>query len=403
MEEPKEKRPKYIEGVGWRYDTEHSMNRRMEEHDYQSRSIYMITMTVADRKPLLGSVRWKEANGSDAHLEASMLGAEVERCWYEIPKHYPEVKVLAFQLMPDHVHGLLFVTREMEVHIGKVLKGFKIGCSRALWRLSGGEGAGSCPLNYNSTHANASEHLNAPQHLNASEHLNAPQHANTAQRLNASEPTEAPHATGGTKERRPPLFNPGYQDSVLKGKGQLENMFRYIEDNPRRLAIKRMNPDLFCIVNNLTVAGRTFAAIGNRWLLDRPMRMQVRCHNNTKPENLRLIERQKRYFLERGRKGGVIVSPCISAGEKEVARAALDAGVPLVVILENGFSPMYKPPGKYFEACANGLLLMLAPWQYHMERRTITRAQCLELNDMAYSLCTEPWTPELEEQIKNEK
>lgn len=228
--------------------------------------------------------------------------------------------------------------------------------------------------------------------------LNSTNATNATNVANATNVTNAPNDKG----RRAPLFSPGYQDSVLKGKGQLEHMFRYIEDNPRRLAIKRMKPDLFCVVDNLTVAGRTFAAIGNRWLLDRPVRMQVRCHNNTKPENLKLIERQKEYFLNRGSKGGVIVSPCISAGEKEVARAALDAGMPLVVILENGFSPMYKPPGKYFEACAKGLLLMLAPWPYHMERRTISRAQCLELNDMAYSLCTEPWTPELEEQIKKD-
>ena len=40
---------KYIEGVGWRYDTEHSMTRRMGEHDYRSRCIYMLTLTLADR------------------------------------------------------------------------------------------------------------------------------------------------------------------------------------------------------------------------------------------------------------------------------------------------------------------------------------------------------------------
>ena len=84
-----------------------------------------------------------------------------------------------------------------------------------------------------------------------------------------------------------------------------------------------------------------------------------------------------------------MVSPCISAGEKEIARAVLDANLPLIVILENGFPPMYKPSGKYFEACASGLLLMLAPWQYHMEKRTITRTQCLEFNEMARLLSTE--------------
>lgn len=373
-----EKQAKYIDGIGWRYDTEHSMTRRMTEHDYQSRSIYMITMTVTDRTPLLGNVRWTANDASDAVLEASLLGAEVERCWHEIPVHYPEVKVLAFQLMPDHVHGLLFVKREMAVHLGKVLKGFKIGCSRAWWQLREKEAANAASaasaLNYNSTNNNTTNNNTTNV---------GPSVSHSAQRT--------------------PLFTPGYQDSILMGKGQLDNMFRYIADNPRRLAVKRMNPGLFQVVSNLTVAGITFAAIGNRWLLDKPQRMQVRCHNNATPENLRLIELQKEYFLNRGRKGGVIVSPCISAGEKEIARAALEAGVPLVVILENGFPPMYKPSGRYFEACAKGLLLMLAPWPYHMERRKITRDQCLALNDMAYHLSTEPWSAELEVTIDKGK
>ena len=182
-------------------------------------------------------------------------------------------------------------------------------------------------------------------------------------------------------------------------------MIRYVEYNPYRALVKKDSPDLFRTVGELRVklgeeGERTFAAIGNRWLLDRPLRMQVRCHNNTSDENLRLIAMQKAYLLDRGRKGGVVVSPCISAGEREIARAALDAGVPLIVILENAFAPLYKPPGKYFEACAKGLLLMLAPWPYHMERRTISRDQCLALNAMAYELSTEPWTQDLEDRLK---
>lgn len=47
--------------------------------------------------------------------------------------------------------------------------------------------------------------------------------------------------------------------------------------------------------------------------------------------------------------GAVLVSPCISPGEKQIAHAALDAGHPLIVLVENGFRPHYKPPGKYFD------------------------------------------------------
>ncbi|MCQ2256840.1 MAG: hypothetical protein MJZ41_02460 [Bacteroidaceae bacterium] len=35
----------------------------------------------------------------------------------------------------------------------------------------------------------------------------------------------------------------------------------------------------------------------------------------------------------------------------------------------------------------------------HTERKKITRAQCLELNEVASMLSTEPWTDELEEQV----
>lgn len=43
--------------------------------------------------------------------------------------------------------------------------------------------------------------------------------------------------------------------------------------------------------------------------------------------------------------------------------------------------------------------LMLAPWPYHTEKRTITRQQCLALNAMAAAICNEPWTPELEQSL----
>lgn len=35
------------------------------------------------------------------------------------------------------------------------------------------------------------------------------------------------------------------------------------------------------------------------------------------------------------------------------------------------------------DACAEGRLLILAPWQHHNERIAIQRDQCLSLNEMA--------------------
>ena len=85
----------------------------------------------------------------------------------------------------------------------------------------------------------------------------------------------------------------------------------------------------------------------------------------------------------------MLVSPSISAGEKAVMRAAFDQGFPLIFLQENGFAPLAKPGGRRFDACAQGRLLVLAPWEYHTDRRTIRRDQCLSLNEMAEAICSE--------------
>lgn len=399
-----EKKPKYIEGIGWRYETEHNMTRRMRDHDYQSRCIYMLTLALADRsQPLLGHL-CLDAQG-EAMLTPAALGEAVVREWHALEKEYPQLWVMRVQLMEEHLHVVVFVKERLPKHLGKLVGIVKNRCNKHYW-----------------------------QQL-------------TAQGRLAPKGQQTP----------PPLFAENFQDTILTHKGQLETMLRYVDDNPKRAMTKRQNPGLFKVVRELKVktmqtmqpmktmqpscneqnqASRngqnqascneqnqasqngqnraegmsgmcelgslTFAAIGNQWLLERGVRIQVRCHNNTSPANLKLIERQKEYFLDRGRKGGVVVSPCISAGEKEIARAVLDAKQPLIVILENGFPPLYKPPGKYFDACAEGLLLMLAPWPYHMEKRTIMRQQCLALNDMAATISNEPWTQELEQALMTE-
>ena len=437
----------YIEGVGWRYDCDHSMTHRMKCHDYKTRSIYMLTITLADRShPLLGTLRWKqkeetnvgkadettankakEADASnvgetkatakedtslpspldrEAVVDLTPLGKRVRDCWEQIPVHYPDVRTIILQIMPEHLHGVLFVTQDQEAHLGQMVKGFKIGCSKTWWALNPSllfDAPQNAAMAASSSATAASSATSVPSSalLASSPAPSVSSAPSCSPNYNSARTTDnTPHPLPRSKGAKgPSLFASGYNDSVLIGEGQLANMIRYVQQNPLRAMIKREHPNLFRIARELRFGGHIFAAIGNHWLLERPMRMPVRCHNNTSEANLKLIAKQKEYFLHRGDKGGVVVSPCISPGEKEIARAALDAQHPLIVILENGFPPLYKPPGKYFEACAKGLLLMLAPWPHHTERRSITREQCLALNNFAFEICDEPWTCDMEQQL----
>lgn len=99
------------------------------------------------------------------------------------------------------------------------------------------------------------------------------------------------------------------------------------------------------------------------------------------------IAREVERYLEEARQGAVLVSPAISPGEKRVMRAAFDAGLPTIVIMENGFTPLSKPHGEQFYACGQGTLLMLSPWEHHNEKRLLTAAQCTQMNLMALELC----------------
>lgn len=182
----------------------------------------------------------------------------------------------------------------------------------------------------------------------------------------------------------PGLWEDGYNDLILDRDGQLQRMKAYILDNPRRLAIKRNHADLFQVQRNIKVGEYNFAALGNVFLLDAPCLLQVQCSRKLTPLQINATVQR---FLSLAQNGAVLVSPSISPGEKAVMKAAFEHGFPVVVLQENGFAPLAKPGGRRFGACAQGRLLMLAPWEHHNDRRVIKRSQCLDLNEMARVIC----------------
>ena len=330
-----------------------SMKRRCEGHDYEARQMYLITITVEGRRPLLGRVVGNpeaEEGAQDApHTELSPLGKEVEQEWMASPLYHPEVKVLALQIMPDHLHSILFVKERMPQHLGHIIKGFKASTNKAYRRLI------------------------APR---------VTSHLVCCDAVATNETAPAPRPRPDRKHGL--LWSIGYTDGILGRQGQLDNWFTYLRDNPRRLLMKRLHPEFFRVQRNVKVGIYEFSAIGNRYLLTHPVRLQVQCSRRlTETE----IAQQKAYYLEQAKRGAVLVSPSISPGEKTIMRAAFDAGCPLILLQENGFTDLAKPRGARFDACAEGRLLILAPWEHHNQRLAIQRNQCLSLNEMARVIC----------------
>ena len=115
-----------------------SMNRRRVGHDYRERRMYMITMTVEGRRPLFGQLVGETAGApeaAEARVELTPLGQRVQEEWFAVTAHHPEVTAVSLQLMPDHLHGILFVEHAMQEHLGAIIRGFKTSTNKAYRQL----------------------------------------------------------------------------------------------------------------------------------------------------------------------------------------------------------------------------------------------------------------------------
>lgn len=325
------------------------MMQRCWEHDYCAPSFYMITVVTEPRRNCLSVL---EGTAADPLLQLSPIGEVVREVWQRTSAVYPGVEACECVVMPDHFHGILWVKERLERPLGHIVKAFK--------RVSTQE----CRSKELLLQPDPSRCVRLP-----------PASAFAPAAAQVPVPAAAPAAGCST------LWQEGFQDSILLRKGQLKAMVHYIADNPRRLLAKRAHPELFTVVADQQIGPEHVCpVIGNRYLLQHPLKRQVQISRRITPEALAA---QKEELLYAAEHGTVLVSPCISPGEKEIAKAALEAGRPLIVLLENGFAPLYKPAGRYFDACVSGRLLMVAPFPYHRQRRTITREQCLALNAWA--------------------
>ena len=375
-----------------------SMHRRSDSHDYSERRMYMITMEVEGRRPLFGRIignPYAPANSSDApRIELTELGRAVHDEWMGIHAYYPQIEVRAVQMMPDHMHGILFVKSRLPVHLGQVISGFKAGCRKRQRALEGAaakpqptekkgtqsagkQGARSAGMEGAAAKPQPTEKKGA-QSAGEQEARSAGMEGEAANRAAAS-PQVAALPPQGTAQ----LFAKGYNDLILRSYEELQNWEHYLRDNPRRLLLKRARPDWLRPFFNLKIGATTYSGIGNRNLLRSPRRLPVRVSRRLTKEQIEAVTTQ---YMEAARHGAVLVSPAISPGEKQVMRTAFDAGFPTIVLMENGFTAMSKPKGEQFDACANGRLLMLSPWEHHNEKRAINAAQCTQLNLMAIEI-----------------
>lgn len=361
----------------------------------------------------------------EATIALNPFGKVVEQTIMSIETDFPQVRVMDKIVMPNHIHFLVHVVERLpeKKPLGYVIDRFKSWINRRYKEICLG--------------------LPANTVMDISYQKSGLYSQPRAEKTSVC--TERPPVRiGATKQghgsKNPKIglvFEAGFHDRILFREGQLRNMIDYCRDNPRRLWKVVHNSQYFHTVSGIRLTmpmladggtkgrGRwngavegllapieymqcgngntagavsaadaiqytqtiTFNAIGNRELLKAPERMQIQCSRSMSEAD---IETLKADVIEACKHGVVPISPCISPGERAVARAVMEAGYKLIALFPQGIpgDTTYKPYKEFFDACANGQLLLLSPWKFEMGVNHLARWQCLFLNDIAMQLMT---------------
>lgn len=334
-----DKRPHFIPGLGWRYDNERGALHNHPTHNYNAAGIYEITLVVAGRRPLLGTLRGSTlGSGPSPYLDPSPLGHHLRTV--ELPKMiriHPMMKLWAVCLMPDHLHMILQVNSPLPggKHLGQVIGALKGAMSRAWWALP--ENAGK------------------------------------------------PHT---------PFFEEGYFDRILMREGQLQHWYGYLDDNPYRKVFMKEHPDIMQRVQCITLGGVRYGAFGNLFLLLHPERLQVFFHRKTlvngrevPTEETDFWMQEQQRLTEAAMQGDVLVTPGISRCELMIKHMAMERAYRMIHLQKEPIGRYFKPELSRFEACRRGTLLVLAPWKEAMQGFESDYGRFHHLNDLAASIC----------------
>ena len=84
---------------------------RLRGWDYSQDGFYFVTVCVKNRKNLFGRV-------VDGTMRLNEYGMIVNNCWFDLPNHYQNIKLDAFCIMPNHIHGIIEIDNGGAVETG---------------------------------------------------------------------------------------------------------------------------------------------------------------------------------------------------------------------------------------------------------------------------------------------
>lgn len=78
---------------------------RLEVWDYSKYGYYFVTICTKDKRIYFG-------NAVDENISLNNVGEKVKEIWLEIRNRFTDVELDEFVIMPNHLHGIIFINRD---------------------------------------------------------------------------------------------------------------------------------------------------------------------------------------------------------------------------------------------------------------------------------------------------
>ena len=342
---------------------------------FSGEGIYFLTFVVVNRKRMFGRLKRLTSPTPEGHTavtEASELDNAIYREFNRIQAIHPSIQILAKQIMPDHFHAVVWCHEGFGGSIKVVARSFSQACSRIAREYARKQREGNVLLSAGTSSCSLPS-LSALSNRAAS---TSPQTPSIAKMPTL--PMEELDCGNGARV----LFEKPFI-RTLSHKGQLKNIIKYTHNNPDNAIMREENPDLYVIRRGIVINGLSFDTMGKNRLLDFPLRQTVAISRNATEEKIQQMAEQA---LREAERGAVTYTVAISEGEKHVAREIREHGMPLIVIMPEGFPPegtaaarYFHPHGVYHKACGEGRLLILSPSEHNYSMESVVKRTEAEL------------------------
>lgn len=187
---------------------------RLQEYDYSRSGAYFITMCAFNRECLFGNI-------DGAAAEINDCGRILAEIWQDVPKRYPGVELDEFVVMPNHVHGVIFITEP----VGAI----PVGAIHELPLQN--TPLQNTPLRETSLHTNKQTRMIQRRNMLLPKIIGYFK-MNTAKRINQQ------RNTSGAA-----VWQKNYYEHVIRNGDALNRIREYIVNNPLQWALDRENPN----------------------------------------------------------------------------------------------------------------------------------------------------------------